>query len=150
MGLLALTPGVGMARFDVGGSRAGTQTGYSAYGSSGQVRVLVEGINITEGTAATGFYFDYSSLDEVFIGVQGQSAEMANPGVQSQFIARSGGNQVSGEYYVDFNNNAMQASNIPDAVIDRGIRRHSNEMERYYDTSINAGGALWQGDSRLL
>jgi hypothetical protein len=140
--LLAATPGVGMSRIDVATSRAGTQTPYAAYGFGGQVRVLVEGINITEGTAGAGFYFDYSSLEEAFIGVQGQSAEMPNPGVQSQFIARSGGNQVSGEYYADFNNNAMQGSNIPDAVIAGGIRRHSNEMESYYDTSINAGGPL--------
>ena len=140
--LLAATPGVGMARIDVAGSRAGTQTAYTAYGYAGQVRVLIDGINTTEGTGGAGFYFDYSSLEEVFIGVQGQSAEMPNPGVQSQFVARSGGNRFSGEYYVDFNNNAMQGSNIPDAVIAGGIRPHSNEMERYYDTSIGAGGPL--------
>src|SRR5437762_12832778 len=49
--LLAVTPGVGMSRIDVGGNRAGTQTGYTAYGFSGQNRVLVEGINTTEGTS---------------------------------------------------------------------------------------------------
>ena len=140
--LLAATPGVGMARIDVGGSRAGQQTVYTAYGYAGQVRVLVDGINATEGTGGAGFYFDYSSLEEVFIGVQGQSAEMPNPGVQYQSIAKSGGNRFSGEYYGDFNNNAMQASNIPDAVIAGGIRAHSNEMEKYYDTSISAGGAI--------
>ena len=140
--LLAATPGVGMARIDVGGNRAGQATAYTAYGFTGQVRVLVDGINATEGTGGAGSYFDYSSLEEVFIGVQGQSAEMPNPGVQYQSIAKSGGNRFSGEYYGDFNNNAMQASNIPDAVIARGIRAHSNEIERYYDTSISAGGPI--------
>ncbi|MDO8678351.1 MAG: hypothetical protein Q7R30_07285 [Acidobacteriota bacterium] len=92
----------------------------------------------------------------MFIGVQGQSAEMPNPGVQSQFIAKSGGNQFRGEYYVDFNNNAMQGSNIPEAVIAGGIRPHSNEMERYFDTSINVGGPIkkdklwWFGTYRRL
>jgi len=57
--LLAVTPGVGMARIDVGGNRAGTQTPYTAYGFSGQNRVLVEGINTTEGTSAAGIYTDY-------------------------------------------------------------------------------------------
>ena len=80
-------------RIDVGGNRAGTQTGYTAYGFNGQVRVLIEGINTTEGTGGAGFYFDYASLEEVFLGTSGQSAEMPNPGVQSQFIAKSGGNQ---------------------------------------------------------
>ena len=58
--LLAVSPGVAMGRIDVGGNRAGTQTPYTAYGFAGQVRVLIEGINTTEGTGAAGFYFDYS------------------------------------------------------------------------------------------
>ena len=124
--LLAATPGVGMARIDVGGSRAGQQTAYTAYGYAGQVRVLVEGINTTEGTSGAGFYSDYSSLEEVFIGVQGQSAEMPNPGVHYQSIAKSGGNRFSGEYYGDFNNNAMQAS------------KHSRRGDRRWDSARTA------------
>ena len=84
------------------------------YGQTGQVRVLIEGINTTEGTGGAGFYFDYASLEEAFLGTTGQSAEMPNPGVQSQFIARSGSNRFQGEYHLDWYNNAMQASNIPD------------------------------------
>jgi hypothetical protein len=140
--LLAVTPGVQMTRIDVGGNRAGTQTGYQAYGFTGQVRVLIEGINTTEGTDGAGFYFDYSSLEEVFMGTTGQGAEMPNPGVQSQFIAKSGGNTLSGEYYLDWYNNGLQASNIPADVIARGVRPGSNEMDRYYDTAINIGGPI--------
>jgi hypothetical protein len=146
--LLAVTPAVQMSRIDVGGNRAGTQTGYTAYGFSGQVRVLIEGINTTEGTGGAGFYFDYSSLEEVFLGTSGQSAEMPNPGVQSQFIAKSGGNQFNGEFYTDWYNNSLQASNIPDeytvptAFNNSPIRPHSNEIDRYYDWAINVGGPI--------
>src|SRR5919106_1710861 len=138
--LLAVTPAVMMGRIDVGGNRAGTQTGYTAYGMNGQVRVLIEGINTTEGTGGAGFYFDYSSLEEVFIGTSGQSAEMPNPGVQSQFIAKSGGNRFSGEGYLDWYNNPLQGSNIPDeytaseAFNRNPIRPRSNEIQKYYDT----------------
>ena len=38
------------ARIDVGGSAAGTQTTYFVYGTTGQNRPMVEGINSTEGT----------------------------------------------------------------------------------------------------
>jgi hypothetical protein len=146
--LLAVTPAVQMSRIDVGGNRAGTQTGYTAYGFSGQVRVLIEGINTTEGTGGAGFYFDYSSLEEVFLGTSGQSAEMPNPGVQSQFIAKSGGNQFTGEGYVDWYNNSLQGSNIPSEYTEAGafndspIREHSNEIDRYYDWAMNAGGPI--------
>lgn len=140
--LLAVTPAVQMTRIDVGGNRAGTQTGYAAYGLTGQVRVLIEGINTTEGTGGAGFYFDYSSIDEAFLGTTGQGAEMPNPGVQSQFITKSGGNQFSGELYLDWYNNSLQASNIPDAVIARGIRKGSNEISTYYDGAVNIGGPI--------
>lgn len=146
--LLAVTPAVQMSRIDVGGNRAGTQTGYVAYGFSGQVRVLIEGINTTEGTGGAGFYFDYSSLEEVFLGTSGQSAEMPNPGVQSQFIAKSGGNQFTGEGYLDWYNNSLQGTNIPDsytaptAFNNSPIRAHSNEIDRYYNYSLNVGGPI--------
>ena len=146
--LLAVTPAVQMGRIDVGGNRAGTQTDYRAYGQEGQVRVLIEGINTTEGTGGAGFYFDYSSLEEVFLGTSGQSAEMPNPGVQSQFIAKSGGNAFSGEYYLDWYNNSLQGTNIPDeytastAFNSNPIREHGNEIDRYYDTAINVGGPI--------
>ncbi|MFA5910755.1 MAG: carboxypeptidase regulatory-like domain-containing protein [Vicinamibacterales bacterium] len=146
--LLAVTPSVQMGRIDVGGNRAGTQTGYSAYGMTGQVRVLIEGINTTEGTGGAGFYFDYASLEEAFLGTSGQSAEMPNPGVQSQFIARSGSNTFQGEYHLDWYNNSLQGSNIPDSYIaptafnNSPIRAHSNEIDRYYDHDINVGGPL--------
>ena len=146
--LLAVTPGVAVNRIDVGGNRAGTQAGYTAYGQTGQVRVLIEGINTTEGTGGAGFYFDYASLEEAFIGTSGQSAEMPNPGVQSQFIARSGSNTFQGEYHLDWYNNAFQGSNLPDSYIvptafnNSPIREHANEVDRYYDHDINAGGPI--------
>ena len=41
--LLSTTPSVTLNRIDVGGSTAGTQTTYFAYGYSGQNRPLIEG-----------------------------------------------------------------------------------------------------------
>jgi hypothetical protein len=150
--LLAVTPSVQMGRIDVGGNRAGTQTQYTAYGMLGQVRVLIEGINTTEGTGGAGFYFDYASLEEAFLGTSGQSAEMPNPGVQSQFIARSGSNQFQGEYHLDWYNNSLQGSNIPEEYTapnafggtngSNRIRPGSNEIQKYYDHDINAGGPV--------
>lgn len=140
--LLAATPGVVMSRIDVGGNRAGTQTGYTAYGLSGQVRVSVEGINTTEGTGGAGFYFDYGSFEEVFLGVAGQGAEAATPGVQSQFLGKSGSNKFAGELYQDFYNNSFQTSNLSAAQLATGLRPGSNEVQRYLDTNVNFGGPI--------
>src|SRR5215470_3920874 len=139
--LLAVTPGVAMTRIDVGGNRAGTQTGYASYGYNGQNRVLVEGINTTEGTSGAGFYVDYGSFEEVFLGTIGQGAEMPTPGVQSQMLGKSGGNKFQGEIYQDFENNSMIGENITgnlpakfayDPVTNtNGIRQHSNETVKH-------------------
>ena len=66
--ILAAAPAVQMQRIDVGGSAAGTQTGYSTYDTKAdQHRPMVEGIVNTEGTNAAGFYYDYGSFDEVSV-----------------------------------------------------------------------------------
>src|SRR6202007_1455270 len=137
--LLALTPSVTMGRIDVGGNRAGTQTGYTAYGFSGQNRVLVEGINTTEGTSGAGFYVDYGSFEEVFLGTIAQGAEMPTPGVQSQMLGKSGGKKFPGGVYKDFENNSMQTNNIVGnlpavyaynpATNANGIRDDSNQLQ---------------------
>ena len=108
--LLATTPSVTLNRVDVGGATAGTQTTYFAYGYSGQNRPLIEGINTTEGTAAAGFYLDYGSFEEVFIGAAGNSAEMNNPGVLTQFVGKSGGNRPSVSLYYDYENEDIQGT----------------------------------------
>jgi Carboxypeptidase regulatory-like domain len=149
--LLAVTPGVSMQRTDVGGNRAGTQTNYQSYGYYGQNRVLIEGINTTEGTAAAGFYSDYGSFEEVFLGTTAQGAEMPTPGVQSQFLGKSGGNKFQGEFYQDYERNGFQSDNITGNVPARflfsptntsGIRDGSNELVTYRDTNLNVGGPL--------
>jgi hypothetical protein len=141
--LLSATPGVVMSRIDVGGNRAGTQTGYTAYGLNGQVRVSVEGINTTEGTGGAGFYFDYGSFEEVFLGVAGQGAEAATPGVQSQFLGKSGGNEFRGEFYIDGYNNSFQGSNLDEEQLTTfRLRPGSNEVLRYYDINFNLGGPI--------
>jgi Carboxypeptidase regulatory-like domain len=143
--LLAITPSVSMGRIDVGGNRAGTQTAFTAFGfgnNDQQVRVLVEGINTTEGTGGAGFYFDFGSFEEVFLGTAAQGAEMPHPGVQSQFLGKSGGNRFGGQLYADYENNAMQGTNISEAQIARGIRPGGNEIDVVRDANVHLGGPL--------
>ena len=116
--ILAESPGVQMNRIDVGGSAAGTQTGYVTYGTTGQNRPTVEGIVATEGTDAAGFYYDYGSFDEVAVNAAAHSAEMPWPGVQSNFISKSGGNEFHGTFYGDYENESIQSRNT-DARSDR-------------------------------
>src|SRR5262245_41098121 len=144
--LLATTPSVTLNRVDVGGSTAGTQTTYFAYGYSGQNRPLIEGINTTEGTAAAGFYLDYGSFEEVFIGAAANSAEMPNPGVLTQFVGKSGGNQVGVNLYYDYENGDIQSRNLAaDQTIPSPgarIRPDGNRLASYKNLNLGVGGPI--------
>lgn len=144
--LLATTPSVSLNRVDVGGSTAGTQTTYFAYGYSGQNRPLIEGINTTEGTSAAGFYLDYGSFEEVFIGAAGNSAEMPNSGVLTQFVGKSGSNKPSVSLYYDYENDSLQSRNLAtDQVLPAAgtvIRPDGNRLAKYKNLNLGVGGPV--------
>src|SRR5437867_5467849 len=149
--ILAATPAIQMQRIDIGGSAAGTQTGYSAYDTkSDQHRPMVEGIVNTENTGAAGFYYDYGSIDEVAINAGGNTAEMPWAGIWSNFIAKSGGNNYHGKVYGDYQNSSIQARNIEDsftALCPGGrcgnlVPSDLNRMESYHDLNADIGGYL--------
>lgn len=156
--LLAETPAVQLSRFDVGGSTAGTQTGYIAYGNGGQNRPLIEGINTTEGTSAAGFYFDYGSFDEVIVGAAGNSAEMPSGGVITNFIGKSGGNQFKGELYYEYEKDSVQATNVSQDQLQRGFaniprsviqslglnRAEANTLLSYKNLNASIGGPVFK------
>jgi hypothetical protein len=144
--LLGATPSIALARVDVGGSTMGTQTNYFAYGYFGQNRPLIEGINTTEGTSAAGFYLDYGSFEEVFIGAAANSAEMPNPGVLTQFVGRSGGSRFATNVYYDFESEDIQSRNLPaDQTIPAPgatIREDGNRLASYRNLNLGVGGPL--------
>lgn len=144
--LLATTPSVTLNRVDVGGATMGTQTTYFAYGYSGQNRPLVEGINTTEGTSAAGFYLDYGSFEEVFIGAAANSAEMPSAGVLTQFVSKSGGNTPSVSFYYDMEDDRFQSRNLAaDQTLPTPgttIRPDGNRLASYKNTNVGIGGPV--------
>jgi hypothetical protein len=159
--LLAGSPAVQMARIDVGGSTNGTQQGFVVYGTSGQVRVIFEGLNATEATGAFGNYPDIGGMEEVQINTAAHSAEASTPGVQSQFISKSGGNQFRGTFFGGYSPESWQAFNISDEQIARGVTgggglapRDVNRLNSYRDVNAGLGGFVikdrlwWYGSFR--
>ncbi|MGE0816051.1 MAG: TonB-dependent receptor [Vicinamibacterales bacterium] len=161
--VLAASPAVVVTRIDVGGSAAGTQTGYAAYDTKqDQHRPMVEGIVNTEGTGGSGFYYDYGSIDEVAIETKGHTAEMPWPGVWSNFVSKSGGNEYHGRVYLDYQNESIQRTNIDNSAVELCPRSDCGELTpsdlnriyRYYDFNGDAGGYLkkdtlwWYGSYR--
>jgi hypothetical protein len=149
--VIALAPGISMARMDVGGSGALTQQAYTAYGltsSRGVNRGMVEGMMINEGGGNLP-YLDYSSFTEVALNAVGNTAEMPSPGVFTQLIAKSGGNTFTGALYADYQNGNWQAHNIDDAQIAAGLSgsdvlsaRDVNRLNLFRDIHVDSGGYL--------
>ncbi len=144
--LMAVTPGVNMSRMDVGGSGAWTQQGFQAYGVGGGERNEVEGILVNEG-AGQMYYTDYSSFAEVAVTTVGGGADVATPGVYSNFVSKSGGNTYRGNFYYDYQNEWMEAYNIDDAQIASGLAgsptldvRDLNRLEYFRDFTADLGG----------
>lgn len=161
--VLAASPAIVVNRIDVGGSAAGTQTGYSAYDTkTDQHRPMVEGIVNTEGTGAAGFYYDYGAVEEVAVETKGHTAEMPWPGVWSNFISKSGGNEYHGKIYADYQTKGVQARNIDDSLTflcpssrcGSLVPSDLNRLESYHDVNGDVGGYLkkdklwWYGSLR--
>ncbi len=159
--LLAGSPAVQMSRIDVGGSTNGTQQAFVVYGTSGQVRVMFEGINATEATGAFGNYPDIGGMEEVQINTAAHSAEASTPGVQSQFISKSGGNEFRGTFFGGYSHESWQGTNIDADQIARGLvgggglaANEVNRLSAYQDQNVGMGGYLakdrlwWYGSYR--
>ena len=140
---MGMSPGMMVTSFDVGGSRAGTQTGFSAFGYSGQVRVQVDGVNTTEGTGAAGFYYDYGSFQEIQLssGVAGGDASQSTPGLQLNAILRQGGNRFSGEVYSDYEDKLWQGQNVDDELKRKGVNIGTRIL-LYRDPNASLGGPI--------
>lgn len=161
--VLAAAPAMVLNRIDVAGSAAGTQTGYSAYDTkTDQHRPMVEGIVNTEGTGAAGFYYDYGAVEEVAVETKGHTAEMPWPGVWSNFISKSGGNEYRGKVYADYQTKGVQARNIDDSLTflcpssrcGELLPSDLNRLESYRDLNGDVGGYIkkdklwWYGSLR--
>jgi len=158
--VLAATPGVQVAHFEVGGSSGDADIPYSAYGTHGANRPMVEGINVA-GIFPSGFTLDYGSFAEVSVGTAVHGAEWPVPGVQLQIISKSGGNRYRGMVYADYESHDWQSFNIDGHQIESGAPggpglspREANRLWSYHDINADVGGYVkpdrlwWYGSFR--
>ncbi len=136
--VLGQTPGVRMRGYDVGGSHKSQQSGYESFGIRNQNRVLSEGVDSTEGTGGTGFYYDYYSIEEFTTSAAGADVEMTTPGSLVMMTMKSGGNEFSGLIHMDYEGEAMVANNLDSALEERGYTGNPNLL--FYEFHGDLGG----------
>ncbi|MGE3275186.1 MAG: carboxypeptidase regulatory-like domain-containing protein [Vicinamibacterales bacterium] len=137
---LAQAPGVRMRGFDVGGSHKIQSTGYDAFGMRGQVRVLTEGVDQTEGTGGAGFYQDYYANSEVSIVAAGHDVTTNTPGALVLVTVKSGGNELAGLFHQAYEGRDFVGDNIDAAAAARGFTGQPNLS--YRETHGDLGGPI--------
>jgi hypothetical protein len=160
--VMAQAPGIQMTGYDVGGSHTGTQTGYMFYGTAGQNKTLLEGINVTEGQDANAGYFDFGSFEEFQIG-SGAMGEQQGPGALLNITVKSGGDRWNAQVYYDYEDENTISDNIlpefkqPGGVGPKGFKaptlidpatrqplglQSANPIVKQYDFNVNGGGPI--------
>jgi Carboxypeptidase regulatory-like domain len=137
--LLSQTPGMKTTTPDVGGSTMGTQVGYRAYGFSGQVKIKLDGVDLTEGNGSGSMYGDYGSWEEVNVSSAGNGAEMATAGTSLTAVIRSGGNTYHGGIVLNYEDDSFQGQNIDAYQRNAGISV-GDAFTRYTDFNVDLGG----------
>lgn len=149
--VLSHTPGVAMAKMDVGGNGALTIQEYTAYGlraTTGVHRNEVEGIRVGGASGPNDNYFsDFASFAEIAVQAAGHSAAMPVPGTLAQYVSKAGGNVYRGSVYADSQNEAWQATNIDSRQIGLGLSggpglevRNVNRLTLFQDVNADVGG----------
>jgi hypothetical protein len=152
---MSQAPGIQMQGFDVGGSHAGTSTGYVTYGLDVQNQTRIEGVDTTEGTSGNAGYFDFGSFEEFQLGGAGSNAESFAPGASIAISVKSGGDRFTGNWYSDWQGDATISDNVPDNLkvantkddngfFSRTPIKRGNPIQKQYDINFNVGGPLWK------
>src|SRR5690242_5278501 len=139
-GALAQAPGVRMRGFDVGGSHKSQQSGYDAFGISGQTRVVTEGVDTTEGTGGAGFYQDYYSQNEIAVSGAGQDVSMNTPGAAVISTIKSGGNQFKTLINQTYEGKSYVGDNTNSNITSRGGSASPNLL--FWENHDDVGGPI--------
>ena len=93
--VLQTVPGIVVDRVNVGGSESGQQSNYVAKGATtGDNTWYMDGIPITDMSAlgSSPSYYDFDMFEEMQVTTGGVDARQATPGVQMNFVLKSGTN----------------------------------------------------------
>jgi carboxypeptidase family protein/TonB-dependent receptor-like protein len=141
--VLQTVPGIIVDRVNVGGAESGQQSNYQSKGASLTDNTWnIDGIAITDMAAlgSSPTYYDFDMFQEMQVTTGGADPANPTPGVQLNFVLRSGTNRwrASGRYY--YENNDLQSENVSSALA--GTLQSYNRMEFYKDYGVEGGGPL--------
>ncbi len=141
----ALIPGVIASSQDVGGTQF-TAASISIHGGkSGEMLILFDGLDASNGQGRGGAYTTVQSNDaavqELALEVSGFSAESEMGGIRTNLIPRDGGNLFKGSFFANGTNDNFQSDNLTDRLKALGANS-TNRVLRIYDVNPAFGGPV--------
>jgi hypothetical protein len=113
--VLQTVPTVMVDRVNVGGSESGQQSNYYAKGAPGTANTWnMDGVPITDeasqGSSPT--YYDFDAFQEISVTTGGADVQSTTPGVQLNFVMRSGANTPHGDARFFYEGESLQGNNL--------------------------------------
>ena len=141
--ILQQVPGILVSAENVGGSRAGQQSYFTARGAWGYDRTWnLDGIPITDlaATGASPGYYDFDTFDQMEIVTGGQDTTIQTGGVALNFVTRRGGNKFHVMARAYFTNDDLQGDNRTQELID--LDYVGDQISQIMDYGLQVGGPI--------
>jgi hypothetical protein len=137
-------PGIVSDTINVGGSQTGNQPTFRGHGvDPTQNTYMLNGANVTDNTANGGsqFYFDVDSFSELQVQASSHGADVQTPGIVLNIVPKSGTNQLHGTASFFYSDTNTEWNNLDGYLRAHGVT-NDNNLNRYFDGGIEAGGPL--------
>jgi len=141
--VLQSVPGIIVDRVNVGGAESGQQSNYQAKGANPDQNTWnMDGIAITDmgSLGASPTYYDFDMFQEMQVTTGGADPANPTPGVQLNFVLRSGTAKWRGSSRYYFENNDLQSNNVSSDLF--GEVASYNRVGEYKDWGVEGGGPI--------
>src|SRR3954462_8604474 len=144
--LLRSINGVLVDRVNVGGNETGQQSNFVSKGTRPQDAVwTLDGVAITDMalTGSSPTYFNWDNFEAIHVATAGQAITQQSGGAGLDFVVKRGTNLFHGGVHSYFDNDSMEASNVPAELAAKGVKPEpAYHNEQISDYGFEAGGPL--------
>jgi hypothetical protein len=144
--MIGLAPGVTTSGTqDVGGLNSPATRTFAIHGGpQTEGRVMVDGMNAGAargGAGVSNYQVDVANAQELTYTLSGGLGESETGGPTMNVVPRTGGNRFAGSFFFSGANNAMQASNLTQALRAAGLK-DPNELIKSWEANGAVGGPI--------
>jgi hypothetical protein len=144
--LMRSVPGVLVDRVNIGGNETGQQSNFASKGTRPQdASWTMDGIEITDmaATGASPTYFNFDNFEEIQVSTAGNDIKSRTGGMGLNLVVKRGTNSFSGMFRGYFDNESMEADNVPDELRATGVTHETSDHNKQIsDYGFDLGGPI--------